>query len=242
MATKDHASAVVPIGKYKGQPVEVLGADPQYAEWLVNQGWFAQRYPDLVTVIVNNFTTPSETPEHNALVARFLDDAFALSVVERAVGLTRYAKDRRLDNAYAAVEEAKEIEKRVKQGWCEWPPKALRVAEATAQLQALKAEVVPDCVWKVSHRAFEVGGVDVVLECRIMATWWASVTVSIEVKPSLGDDFPAVLRAMKRWDTTGRRVLVVGQYAGRGATRDQVAAMFGADRIAVVWLEDGLDT
>jgi uncharacterized protein (DUF3820 family) len=29
---------VVPFGKYKGQPVEVLAQDPQYVEWMLLQG------------------------------------------------------------------------------------------------------------------------------------------------------------------------------------------------------------
>jgi len=38
-------NAVVPFGKYKGQPVEVLASDRDYSEWLLAQGWIAHRYP-----------------------------------------------------------------------------------------------------------------------------------------------------------------------------------------------------
>jgi hypothetical protein len=64
---------VVPFGKYKGQPVEVLAADKSYCDWLAGQDWFRDRYTTIHTLIVNNFREPSETPEHNALQARFLD-------------------------------------------------------------------------------------------------------------------------------------------------------------------------
>jgi hypothetical protein len=69
-------SNIVPFGKYKGQPVEVLAADHAYCDWLTGQSWFRERYGAVYTLIVNNFAEPSETPEHNALQARFLDDDF----------------------------------------------------------------------------------------------------------------------------------------------------------------------
>jgi hypothetical protein len=76
---------VVPFGKYKGQPVEVLAADRDYCDWLTAQVWFAQRFPSLHTVVINNFGAPSETPEHNALQIRCLDARFRLQVTARAL-------------------------------------------------------------------------------------------------------------------------------------------------------------
>jgi hypothetical protein len=67
---------IVTFGKYKGQPVEALAADRQYFEWLSGQAWFRERYQNIYTLIVNNFAEPNETPEHNRLQVRFLDDVF----------------------------------------------------------------------------------------------------------------------------------------------------------------------
>ena len=36
-------NTLVPFGKYRGQPVEVLNNDPDYVEWLRGQSWFAKR-------------------------------------------------------------------------------------------------------------------------------------------------------------------------------------------------------
>lgn len=66
-------TTIVPFGKYKGQPVEVLANDEQYCRWLADQEWFRTRFTAIHTLIINNFATPHETPEHNALQARFLD-------------------------------------------------------------------------------------------------------------------------------------------------------------------------
>ena len=68
------AANIIPSGKYKGQPVEVLLADRQYLDWLTAQPWF--RKHNLDQVIINYGNEPSETPDHNAMQVRFLDDEF----------------------------------------------------------------------------------------------------------------------------------------------------------------------
>src|SRR5712671_7625107 len=73
---------VIPFGKYRGQPVEILAADREYVDWLTAQPWFRERYGNIYTLIVNNFGEPAETPEHNTLQALFLDERFAASVFE----------------------------------------------------------------------------------------------------------------------------------------------------------------
>ena len=57
----------------------------------------------------------------------------------------------------------------------------------------------------------------------------------IEVKPIVGDDYPAILRAMKAVKDTH---LLVGEYCGAGATWDEVARVFGLSGIRAVRLED----
>lgn len=69
----DESLGVVPFGKYRGQPIEVLANDRAYCDWLMGQGWFRERFGGIHTLIVNNFAAPTETPEHNALQARFLN-------------------------------------------------------------------------------------------------------------------------------------------------------------------------
>ena len=72
---------IIPFGKYKGKPVEVLQQDHDYAQWLMAQPWFRERFQPTYNLIVNNFGEPSETPEHNALQALFLDDRFCVAFV-----------------------------------------------------------------------------------------------------------------------------------------------------------------
>ena len=83
------ANEIVPFGKYKGRPVEALAADRSYTDWLTAQPWFRDRYQGIYTLIINNFTEPSETPEHNAFQVLFLDDEFCLRCVDCAYGVSR---------------------------------------------------------------------------------------------------------------------------------------------------------
>ena len=51
---------------------------------------------------------------------------------------------------------------------------------------------------------------------------------AIELKPQMGDDFPAVLRQMKR---NGADTLVIGSFEATSCTLAQVRSMFGDKRI-----------
>ena len=48
----------------------------------------AKRYGNVYTLIVNNFTEPSETPEHNALQARFLDEQLCQNLLRAVIDIT----------------------------------------------------------------------------------------------------------------------------------------------------------
>lgn len=67
---------IIPFGKYRGMPVEVLADDPEYVEWLQAQPWFRARYQKIHTRVFHNFREPDETPAHNLIQARFLDQEF----------------------------------------------------------------------------------------------------------------------------------------------------------------------
>lgn len=74
---------IVPFGKYKGQPVEVLVADQQYREWVVAQDWMRTRYGNLYQTIINYGGPPQDSPEHNEMQAAFLDDELCMRLAKR---------------------------------------------------------------------------------------------------------------------------------------------------------------
>jgi hypothetical protein len=183
---------VVPFGKYRGQPVELLLADQKYLEWLRTQPWFEERYRDIYNVVINYGSEPQDSPEHNRLQVLFLDDNFCLAFAKIATNLNCNANS-------------------------------------------------------LSDRFFEIRGLDVFLEID-------GKGFGIEIKPSVGDDYPSVLRQMINIRQNIRRpnyfdelsgrysfpqfILFLETYNGIGATREQFIQIFKDRDIQVVFLED----
>lgn len=94
------SNEIIPFGKYKGQPVDVLMNDKPYLEWLQSQEWFTSRYQNINTLIINNFREPTETPEHNKLQALFLDDNFLHQFINHLKNkyASRFIYDRKVDS------------------------------------------------------------------------------------------------------------------------------------------------
>ena len=53
--------------------------------WLLAQDWFRDKYAVLYQVIINRGSEPQETPEHNALQVRFLDDEFCFRFLKQLI-------------------------------------------------------------------------------------------------------------------------------------------------------------
>lgn len=182
---------LIPFGKYKGQPLDILASDPQYVEWLMQQDWFNSRYASIKTIIINNFQQPAETPEHNKLQAAFTSEDFSQTV------LTHLAKRGLLKDRYSY------------------------------------SQLPSDCEAKVSAIQYEIEGVDVTI--YVSSSKHDVYPVKIELKPSLSDDYPSVLRQML---ANKSAVLVTNYYTGTGATLEQVRKMFAASGKYIILLSD----
>jgi uncharacterized protein (DUF3820 family) len=95
--------------------------------------------------------------------------------------------------------------------------------------------------WKVLDiwKSFEVTGADVELTISIsvphVPDGECRRRIRIEIKPTVSDDYPAVLRQMRRAET---KVLFLEQYTGKGATREQFIQTFKTANIAVVFRDE----
>lgn len=185
-------SEMIEFGKYKGKPVEVLAKDREYTDWLANQPWLKDRHPAIYNVIINNFGEPEETPEHNRLQARFMDDEFFESV---------------LSNLFIGIES--EL-------------KSLSISEnLDTQEGMVFVDHPPETVERSGHSSpvFELNSIDVMftIEAKykflrqkkphpkfhmhkepseIMVSSNKLCHFRIELKPMVGDDYPAILREM----------------------------------------------
>jgi len=176
---------IIEFGKYKGQPIEALASDPKYMEWLASQPWLKDRHPTIYNIIVNNFSESEETPEHNRLQARFMDESFANMVGENVfAGLVHELAE---DRKYTYKNGSEEI--------TDWPVDEFKY-------------------FGVSEIEFEVSGIDVrfcveyggyynretknskgeVVKTR--KSYRSAKRISAELKPIVGDDYPAILREM----------------------------------------------
>ena len=84
---------VMPIGKYKGMTIdEVYSVDPKYFEWLSTQDWFKEKYDSTYNLIINIFNPEKNecTPEHNKLQFLFLNDNIKIDIAKRFFNLKTY--------------------------------------------------------------------------------------------------------------------------------------------------------
>lgn len=172
---------IVPIGKYKGQPLERLMADQSYSDWLLAQQWFLERYADLAQLLrMGRLTEPQDTPEHNAMVAGLIDRRDEVEWL-----FTTAFPDRPREYWYlSAFEQIVE-------------PKGGDLLFSLDRLQLL-----------------------------------------IEVKPLIGDDFPAVIRQIKAGTAgRGRGVVIARKVETTNLTIKQVRRQFELANVLLV-MED----
>jgi hypothetical protein len=181
---------IVPFGKYKGQPVEVMQQDQQYIDWLTNQDWFRNRYPTINQVIINNFQEPSETPEHNKLQAKFTDSVF-LDKFEKYISdftdssenATNFMIERKYGINFENSYDVQFIASYEYNYFCER-----------------------------HNKKFEGK---------------ASKEFGIEIKPCLGDDYPAIKRQILNIKYSGIpiKILLYDNFTAIGATLEQIKIM-----------------
>lgn len=204
---------LIPFGKYKDQPIEILIKDPEYRQWLLAQNWFTQKFPDLKLIIINNFKESNETPEHNKLQGEFLDDKFCVAFL-KTVRPTLFENPARIPDRNWWFKYAEKI-------------KSLRISE----------------------RSLEIHGFDVLLNFKIQfeqtmdllddgefsylgSDEYETIPLRIEIKPTVSDDYPAVLRQMK---LSGANILYLEEYTGVGVTTEVFVKYFANEGIRVVF-------
>jgi len=272
---------VLPVGKYKGQSFDVLLTDTAYALWMLSSMYakLEQKHPALFAFLISRFGPPDQTPVHNALQNRFLDETFCLQVglasssrlrevaalltpltvdleghwkrnvlgcLEPCLVLSDYdSNEKALGRGLLSLETLRATLQK------EW--NLLRLYGADRDLPA-GTKCVP---LRLANLEFEAKGADVSYrvdlgyellakrsgpapgfdrrEYGVLARESATGSLHIEVKPVVGDDYPAVLRRMK---TANNNVLLVGEYNGTGATWEQLVKVFALSKISVVSLEE----
>jgi hypothetical protein len=210
------AENVVPFGKYKDRPVDAMMEDQKYLQWLLAQPWFSDNYPQIYTIVVNQGVEPVDSPEHNAMQAKFLE----LELCEKVVA------------AYFPTPD-------------EWLAVSRKWADAACPKQAN--------LERIGEVFFEKDNIDVSFHFhthRRRSVYkgqefdeyaYNYAQFYLELKPTMGDDYPSVLRQMQRYQSQkpgGFWVLVIGAYTGTSVTHDQVLRIFAMSKIKVLTMPD----
>ncbi len=210
---------LIPFGKYKGQPMEVMKMDTQYCDWIAQQDWFRERYGNLYQVIINNFTEPTETPEHNKLQTLFLDNKFCLNFF-KVSGFGLF------------VDREKFINKQ-KQFY----------SRSDYYNETILNELDNKPTFAVIiKKKFEEDGWDLILNFDLILNNKHSIEgldACVEIKPNLSDDYPAVLRQIKTNKSRGfSKFLVIDTFDAKGATFEQVKEIFAGSNITIIKLDN----
>ena len=243
----------VPFGKYKGQPIETLLSDQPYLDWLTSQDWFRQKYQNIYAVIINYPGKPVETPDHNRMQVKFLSRDYRLKLAFLLVGtrLFRWNQEHFDQFVRKFLEDAKD-----KLGYTY---NGKFHDDRSKYLQEPISRLDGSELLSISEPIFEDKGVDVTYEVNYGYGWdfgvseeaWRQapelferfrncathLNLRIELKPSVGDDFPAVLRQMK---LDHSNILVLQTYSGTGASWKQFLEYFKSQKIRVA-LESDID-
>lgn len=180
---------LIPFGKYRGQPIEALAGDQQYADWLAAQPWFRERHPSLYTIIINNFTVAADTPEHNKLQARLLDEKFTTRLINSAV-----------------------------------PTLKITGVRVSFESNGLDASVL------VAYDYYDEND----------KPWRTQQIFVVEAKPTIGDDYPTILRQIKRAASSFDKqyILLYGEYCGAGVDEETFRKIFVNEQITPIRLSD----
>jgi len=224
---------IIPFGKYRGQMIEnVAEADPQYVDWLSKQDWMRSKCPTLYQVIINNFCEPSETPEHNEIQAKFLDKDF-----RDAVGKTvfewfhRWTPQRR-----NGMNQRKEFEGSRKSVQLENDGADVAFLISIREFNSFEFSL-----WCVKSDAYYLRDDEEEMkkraekELKENPSWIEKKSVRVEIKPSIGDDYPAVLRQMQR---SKCQILFVRNYSGIGIDEKTFVELFRSQNILVIFERD----
>lgn len=231
---------IIPFGKYKGQPIEVMAADQKYVEWLMQQPGIKDKYPNVYNTIINYTQEPAETPEHNAIQIKFLDPEFQKAFVLHVISDTAREKvkdweffatvkfevghppiDVTIEGDFRRLPTEKEIQSRYDHA----------MEKHREEFDSISFSYLASCEGEDFPRISRAPNIE---DCQA-CVFEGYRKRTIEVKPTVGDDYPAILRQMQK---SGAKILLIGAYTGKGATETQLRAFFSTAEIRVILLSE----
>lgn len=235
---------IIPFGKLKGKPVYALADDKSYTEWLLTQSWFKEKHLNIYNIVINSFRQPDDTPEHNSMQIKFLDSNHALKLAyylkPTLFDLSSFDINesliRAIDSQYRYVDviKSKIIESNKSKMLYISPPKFEHGYDVAYHVRyGVQIEISHQVSYNETRDIFKFNKSN-------------SVYLKIEIKPTISDDFPSILRQIKASmparSEDMRNVfincLLVGSYTGVGATKEQFVQFFESQNYRVIFASD----
>lgn len=221
---------VIPFGKYKNQPLRTLENDPEYCEWVISQPGLKQRYPTVINFIINNFSKELETPEHNAIQAKFLDFVFCAKIVRKHIEY-QVEKNGKVIYSYNYGDFGKGLSETT-----------VHYLKGSSEITGVESIKIISCEFE--HK----DGSDVVIKSLIKkkATRLFDLTpetviekhhalFGVEIKPLVGDDYPSIFRQMKRQNSV---ILYVNKFQSEVIDRKQLKDFFFTENCSVIFEDE----
>lgn len=272
---------IIPFGKYKGQPLEAIQSDKSYLDWLLAQSWFKEKHQDMYTIIINNFQEPADTPLHNAMQIKFLNADYVLDLLRKWDNKLKEYVIRDIQFEVGGWDVKIALSDKCGDKLAQYEEFELQIKTKEYEKNKLKKEADSN-IPKDSFDAYGPGDYTKYKKCladhnanydpKIKALdaelntllfsyhhdfTFYEPTFWIEIKPTVSDDFPSVLRqieAMSYYSQTrfespngyekrykvnapigGTKILLVGEYTGIGATREEFIAFMNTKNITVIF-------
>jgi hypothetical protein len=237
---------IIPFGKHKGKPVEVLASDKEYLEWLIAQSWFKDKHINLYNVIINNFREPVDTPEHNKIQIKFLNKEYRLKLAFLVnPNLFHYNSKRINEDMHSILNITENDQNKYFLNALANPIKESKYGLCSKELLNFSVPVfeIVDVKYGIWY------GLKFNYTTRYYSTEFYGEILTryfIEIKPTISDDYPAILRQMKASMPIDRNyyaknifyILLVGNYTGIGATRKEFIDFFETQGYKVIFIDE----
>lgn len=241
----------MPFGKYKGQPISILETDPGYCDWLIAQPSIRREHPVIYNFIINNCQFPTETPEHNFYQSRFLNKAMQMSALQLS-GWAPLNPEKFISRINEKISDLTKIIEYHSSSKDSYTSKK-KIEESNhyvAELENLKkkyeefdpAQINPEIEfecdgWDVLIKATLPSSFGFTLEGNYYLKAFYKVSLGLEIKPAVGDDYPQILRQMKASEQrhkTDFATLVYKNFDVSNLSLAEVSAIFRTSGFAVL--------
>jgi hypothetical protein len=232
----ENSLKLVPFGKYKGQPVETMLSDRDYIDWVIAQPGIVSmlqvKFPALFNIITIGAPANDDSPVHNKLQAKFLDKKFQAAFIEAVTGKTISFF---VDRINAKKRDQWEAERRRVQEECHQRLDTYKTAPGLDYYKQRLKNIIDE--WEQLPKSPPLISASEIktyleFECGFdVLFYFGRDTWKIEIKPILGDDFPSVLRQIKRNEAN---VVLVGEFCSASCTLEEVRAIFTPAKIVTL--------